>query len=247
MNQKFVFWNLLLFASCLAAFVSLLTTGTGLSRYLPVLLAWPLALAVQSGLFGLAWLIAVRHIKLRALVIALYCLTMPFSVVFSYVMLQSEFTSAIRPQEAQRRLFDDLRFDCGSKPLFVATDARASVRLPDGQRTGGDTVAGCGKRRAICRLPAGGLGLSSADEVSRGRVERSADGGRRSSVGVLAPRRWAVSEALYAWCSARARPGSSRTSRKRVHASRLIALHPSKNCWYPTARFCHASDTHRRS
>ena len=34
--------------------------------------------------------------------------------------------------------------------------ARAAVRLPDGQRVGGDTVAGCGKRRANCRLPAGG-------------------------------------------------------------------------------------------
>ncbi len=109
MNQRSLFWNLLLFSSCVAACVSLVTTGVGLARYLPGVLAWPLALAVQAGLFGLAWLIAVRHVKLRALVIALYCLTMPFSVVFSYVMLQSEFTSEIRPQEAQRGLFDDLR------------------------------------------------------------------------------------------------------------------------------------------
>ena len=109
MNQKSPFWNLLLAASCIAACVSLLTTGLGLARYLAAPLAWPLALAVQMGLFGLAWLIAVRQIKLRALVITLYCLTMPFSVVFSYVMLQSEFTNEIRPQEAQRQLFDDLR------------------------------------------------------------------------------------------------------------------------------------------
>ena len=109
MNQRSFFWNLLLFASFVAACVSLLTTGVGLARYLPVVLAWPLALAVQMGLFGLAWLIAVGQVKLRALVIGLYCLTMPFSVVFSYVMLQSEFTSEIRPQEAQRGLFDDLR------------------------------------------------------------------------------------------------------------------------------------------
>ena len=109
MNRRSVFWNLLLLASVVAACVSLLTTGVGLARYLPVLLAWPLALAVQMGLFGLAWLIAVRHVKVRALVIALYCLTMPFSVVFSYVMLQSEFTSKIRPQESQHGLFDDLR------------------------------------------------------------------------------------------------------------------------------------------
>ena len=109
MNQRSLFWNLLLFSSCVAACVSLVTTGVGLARYLPGVLAWPLALAVQAGLFGLAWLIAVRHVKLRALVIVLYCLTMPFSVVFSYVMLQSEFTSEIRPLEAQRGLFDDLR------------------------------------------------------------------------------------------------------------------------------------------
>ena len=104
MNQRSMFWHLLLFASVVAACVSLVTTGAGLARYLPVVLAWPLALAVQMGLFGLAWLIAVKHTTLRALVIALYCITMPFSVVFSYVMLQSEFTSEIRPQEAQRSL-----------------------------------------------------------------------------------------------------------------------------------------------
>ena len=109
MNQRALFWNLLLVASCVAAAVSILTTGLGLARYLAWPLAWPLALAVQMGLFGLAWLIAVRQVKLRALVITLYCLTMPFSVVFSYVMLQSEFTAEIRPQEAQRELFDDLR------------------------------------------------------------------------------------------------------------------------------------------
>ena len=129
MNQKSVFWNLLLFASCLAACVSLLTTGAGLSRYLPVLLAWPLALAVQTGLFGLAWLIAVRHIKLRALVITLYCLTMPFSVVFSYVMLQSEFTSAIRPQEAQRSLFDDLRQRSATIASEIDTSLAESAEL----------------------------------------------------------------------------------------------------------------------
>jgi len=129
MNQKSVFWNLLLFTSCLAACVSLLTTGSGLSRYLPVLLAWPLALAVQAGLFGLAWLIAVRHIKLRALVITLYCLTMPFSVVFSYVMLQSEFTSAIRPQEAQRSLFDDLRQRSATIASEIDTSLAESAEL----------------------------------------------------------------------------------------------------------------------
>jgi len=123
MNRRSVFWNLLLLASVVAACVSLLTTGVGLARYLPVLLAWPLALAVQMGLFGLAWLIAVRHVKVRALVIALYCLTMPFSVVFSYVMLQSEFTSKIRPQESQRGLFDDLR----QRSATIATEIDASL------------------------------------------------------------------------------------------------------------------------
>ena len=127
MERRSVFWNLLLFASCVAARVSFLTTGVGLARYLPVVLAWPLALAVQAGLFGLAWLIAVRHVKLRALVIVLYCLTMPFSVVFSYVMLQSEFTSEIRPQEAQRGLFDDLR----QRSATIATEIDESLAESD--------------------------------------------------------------------------------------------------------------------
>ena len=123
MNQRSMFWYLLLFASAVAAGVSLLTTGIGLARYLPLILAWPLALAVQLGLFGLAWLIAVKHFKLRALVIAMYCVTMPFSVVFSYVMLQSEFTSQIRPQEAQRALFDDLR----QRSVTVASEIDRSL------------------------------------------------------------------------------------------------------------------------
>ena len=109
MNRRRTFWNLLLIASFVAASVSLLTTGVGLARYLPSILAWPLAVAVQMGLFGLAWLIGVGQAKLRPLVITLYCFTMPFSVVFSYVMLQSEFTDQVRPAEAQRALFDDLR------------------------------------------------------------------------------------------------------------------------------------------
>lgn len=123
MKERSLFWNLLLVASLMAASVSLLTTGIGLGRYLPVALAWPLALAVQMGLFGLAWLIAVRHVKLRALIIGLYCLTMPFSVVFSYVTLQSEFTSQVRPREAQRALFDDLR----SRSAAVAGELGQSV------------------------------------------------------------------------------------------------------------------------
>ena len=150
MSQRSLFWNLLLVASCVAAGVSLLTTGVGLSRYLPLLLAWPLAIAVQLGLFGLAWLIAVRQVRLRALVIGLYCLTMPFSVVFSYVMLQSEFTAVIRPQEAQRALFDELR----SRSAQVANELDASVaeseelelRLTDWvamERDQGWTTASC--------------------------------------------------------------------------------------------------------
>ncbi len=109
MNRKETFWYVLLWASFIAAAVSLMTTGIGLRRYLSFLLAWPLAIAVQAGLFGLAWLIAVGRRRLRPLVVVLYLATMPFSVVFSYVMLQSEFTAEIRPQEAQRELFDDLR------------------------------------------------------------------------------------------------------------------------------------------
>lgn len=109
MNRRETFWYVLLWASFVAATVSLMTTGMGLRRYLSFLLAWPLALAVQAGLFGLAWLIAVGRRRLRPLVIALYLLTMPFSVLFSYVMLQSEFTATIKPFESRRQLYDELR------------------------------------------------------------------------------------------------------------------------------------------
>ena len=150
MNQRSFFWNLLLFASFVAACVSLLTTGVGLARYLPVVLAWPLALAVQMGLFGLAWLIAVGQVKLRALVIGLYCLTMPFSVVFSYVMLQSEFTSEIRPQAAQRSLFDDLRQRSATIASAIDTSLAESdelqIRLAswlEMEKTGGWTTSTC--------------------------------------------------------------------------------------------------------
>ena len=123
MERKQVFWYLLLIASFIAAGVSLLTTGIGLNRYVSMLLAWPLAIAVQVGLFGLAWLIALGQRRLRPLVIAIYLLTMPFSVIFSYVMLQSEFTATIKPQEAQRRLYDDLR----QRSTAVATEVNQSI------------------------------------------------------------------------------------------------------------------------
>jgi hypothetical protein len=109
MKRRDIFWHLLLTASFVAAVVSFLTTALGLNRYVHFALAWPLAFAVQAGLFGLAWLLAVGRRHLRAVVVLLYCLTMPFSVVFSYVMLQSQFTAQIKPEEAQRALFDDLR------------------------------------------------------------------------------------------------------------------------------------------
>ena len=159
MKQRSPFWTLLLVAAFIAACVSLLTTGVGLVRYLPALLAWPLAVAVQMGLFGLAWLIAVRHVRLRALVIVLYCLTMPFSVVFSYVMLQSEFTSEIRPQEAQRDLFDDLR----ERSATVASELGESLaesnelelRLASWlalEQEGGWTTASCDNAAGHCYL-----------------------------------------------------------------------------------------------
>ncbi len=41
--------------------------------------------------------------------IALYLFTMLFSVTFSYVFLQSELVEKVKPIEAQRQLFDDIR------------------------------------------------------------------------------------------------------------------------------------------
>ena len=109
MDRQQGFWNLLLGSSAVAAIVSLITTAAGLSQYLSVVLAWPLAAAVQGGLFGLAWLLAAGGRRGRPLLLVLYLMTMPFSVVFSYVMLQSELTARTRPAEAQRDLLDDLR------------------------------------------------------------------------------------------------------------------------------------------
>ena len=129
MKRRETFWYVLLWASFVAAAVSLMTTGIGLRRYLSVLLAWPLALAVQAGLFGLAWLIAVGRRRLRPLVIALYLVTMPFSVVFSYVMLQSEFTATIKPQEARRALYDELRAGTAEVTSTLTAGITASQEL----------------------------------------------------------------------------------------------------------------------
>ncbi len=129
MKRRETFWYVLLWASFVAAAVSLMTTGIGLRRYLSFLLAWPLALAVQAGLFGLAWLIAVGRKQLRPLVIALYLVTMPFSVVFSYVMLQSEFTATIKPQEARRALYDELRASTAEVTSTLSAGITSSEEL----------------------------------------------------------------------------------------------------------------------
>ncbi len=103
------FWTLLLIAAIISAIVSFFTTAFGLLYYISFILALPLALAVQMGLFGLAWLIGFGHKRIRALMIALYLVTMIFSVTFSYVFLQSELVEKVKPVEAQRKLFDDIR------------------------------------------------------------------------------------------------------------------------------------------
>ena len=150
MKRRETFWYVLLWASFVAAAVSLLTTGLGLGRYLSVLLAWPLALAVQAGLFGLAWLIAVGRRRLRPLVIALYLVTMPFSVVFSYVMLQSQFTATIKPHEARRDLYDALRASAAEVTSTLSAGITASEELGlrlgswlEMEREAGWTMATC--------------------------------------------------------------------------------------------------------
>jgi hypothetical protein len=163
MNRRETFWYVLLWASFVAAIVSLMTTGMGLRRYLSFLLAWPLALAVQAGLFGLAWLIAVGQRRLRPLVIVLYLVTMPFSVVFSYVMLQSEFTATIKPVEAQRALYDELRAGSGEVTSTlnagISTADELALRLGswlDMEKDAGWTMATCDDEEncyldAVCR------------------------------------------------------------------------------------------------
>jgi hypothetical protein len=109
LKQRDRFWNLLLIAAVISAVVSLLTTTFGLLNYLSFLLAVPLALAVQMGLFGLAWLIGFGENRIRPLMVVLYIVAMIFSVVFSYVFLQSELVEKVKPIEAQRQLFDNIR------------------------------------------------------------------------------------------------------------------------------------------
>ena len=124
-----LFWRLLLTASAIAATVSLLTTGLGLDRYVSRPLAWSLAIAVQLGLFGLAWLIGVGRERRPAWIVALYAVTMLFSVTFSYVTLQSELTSEIRPAEARRELFDETRSQLAETRRLVTEGRQQSESL----------------------------------------------------------------------------------------------------------------------
>ncbi|MGB6867951.1 MAG: hypothetical protein WBE11_19880 [Candidatus Aminicenantaceae bacterium] len=103
------FWSILLIAAIISAVVSFFTTALGLLHYISFILAIPLALAVQMGLFGLAWLIGFGNKSIRVLMIGLYLFTMIFSVTFSYVFLQSELVDKVKPIEAQRLLLDDVR------------------------------------------------------------------------------------------------------------------------------------------
>ena len=103
------FWSILLISAIISAVVSFFTTALGLLHYISFILAIPLALAVQMGLFGLAWLIGFGNKRIRVLMIGLYLFTMIFSVTFSYVFLQSELVEKVKPIEAQRILLDDLR------------------------------------------------------------------------------------------------------------------------------------------
>lgn len=103
------FWSLLLVAAIISAVVSFFTTALGLLHYISLILAITLALAVQMGLFGLAWLIGFGNKRIRGLMIGLYLFTMVFSVTFSYVFLQSELVEKVKPIEAQRILLDDMR------------------------------------------------------------------------------------------------------------------------------------------
>lgn len=103
------FWSLLLIAAIISAIVSFFTTALGLLHYISFILAIPLALAVQMGLFGLAWLIGFGNKSIRGLMIGLYLFTMIFSMTFSYVFLQSELVEKVKPVESQRLLLDDVR------------------------------------------------------------------------------------------------------------------------------------------
>lgn len=123
MDKREKFWTVLLISAIIAAIVSFFTTAFGLLYYISFFLAIPLALAVQMGLFGLAWLVGFGYSHLRPMITALYFVTMVFSVIFSYVFLQSELVEKVKPRETQRMLFDDIR----SKILSVEKNLNEGV------------------------------------------------------------------------------------------------------------------------
>jgi hypothetical protein len=100
-------WSILI-ATVIATVVSFFATTQGLTRYLAYWLAWPLALAVQLALFGLAWLVGLDRSPGRAVAALLYSVVMLFSVTFSYVFFQSEFTAILRPAVRTRELTDQI-------------------------------------------------------------------------------------------------------------------------------------------
>ncbi len=128
-RERRKFWRLLLVASSMAALVSLLTTGNGLARYVSLPLAWTLALAVQIGLFGLAWLVGTGLRRERLGISLLYAVTMLFSVTFSYVTLQSELSEKIRPAESRRHLLDLTRTAVGEARAVASDGLRQAESL----------------------------------------------------------------------------------------------------------------------
>ena len=85
-------------------------------------IAFPLSLAVQLGLFGMAWILSVAEGRIKTLLVLPYVVAMLFSVLFSYALLQSEFTKHAGPQESRRALHDAIR-DSVVSIISVATEA----------------------------------------------------------------------------------------------------------------------------
>lgn len=136
-RRRAVFWWILIAASSLASLASFWTTFAGLNLYTPWLLALMASLAVQAGLFALAWFLGLAYTRMRLLLALLFVVMMTFSMLFSYVTFHSHLSSLSASKTIQERLIDRLRGDLhATTDLFNAGSEQAQsvlTRLQDWQ------------------------------------------------------------------------------------------------------------------
>ncbi len=119
----------LFLSSCLLAIVSWYTTQQGMALYLSPWFSLLASLGVQSALVVVAWLVGVTRTG-RGLLVAVYAITAVVSISFSYVSLNTWFSSRERPAEIERRLYDQLNAAGGrSQELLAAAIAEGQKHV----------------------------------------------------------------------------------------------------------------------